>query len=122
MQSQAILILDREEVIRDSLQLVLSDEGFECFTSRDHNNALKLLANQDIAVIILDSELAVETDLLKVIKNEYPAIKSIVVSSYAALEASQMVLIQEADEFILKPLNFDELLSLIRTLIPSVSS
>lgn len=121
MQSQAILILDQEEVIRDSLQLILSDEGFKCFTSPDDSGALQLLAQRDIAVMILDSELAVKTDLLKVIKNQHPGIKSIVVSSYASLEASRMMLIKEADEFILKPLNFDELLSLIHALIPSVS-
>lgn len=122
MQPQSILIFDQEEVVRDSLQLVLNDEGYNCFTSPEDITAIQLLEQQDISIVILDSEVAVKTDLLKIIKNQYPAIKSVVISSYAALESCQQALIQEADEFILKPLNFDELLSLIRTLIPSVSS
>lgn len=122
MQSQAILILDREEAVRDSLQLVLSDEGYECFTSGDEGCALQLLRHRDIAVVIMDSELAVKTDLLKLIKEQYPGIKSIVISSYATLEISRLSLMKEADEFILKPLNFDELLSLIQVLVASPSS
>lgn len=122
MESQDILILDQEEVIRDSLQLVLSDEGYKCFTSPEYNSALQLLENHNIAVVIMDSELAVRTDFLKVVKNQYPAIRFIVISSYASLEECRIALIKEADEFILKPLNFDELLSLVQSFIPSVSS
>lgn len=122
MPSQAILILDREEAVRDSLQLVLSDEGYECFASRDESCALQLLTHRDIAVVIMDSELAVKTDLLRIIKEQHPGIKSIVISSYAALEISRLALMKEADEFILKPLNFDELLSLIQVLVVSPSS
>lgn len=122
MKSQEILILDQEEVIRDSLQLVLSDEGYNCFTSPNYDRALQLLENRNIAVVIMDSELAVRTDFLKVVKNQYPAIRSIVISSYASLEECRLALIKEADEFILKPLNFDELLSLIQSFFPSVST
>lgn len=122
MKSQNILILDQEEVIRDSLQLVLSDEGYNCFTSPNYESALQLLENRNIAVVIMDSELAVRTDFLKVVKNQYPAIRTIVISSYASLEECRLALIKEADEFILKPLNFDELLSLIQSFFPSVST
>jgi DNA-binding NtrC family response regulator len=121
MQSQGILILDQEEAIRDSLQLVLGDEGYQCFTSQDKASALKLLADQDIAIVILDSALAVKTDLLKIIKNQYPDIKSIVISSYAALETCRLALMRDADEFVLKPLSFDELISIIHGLTLSTS-
>lgn len=121
MQSQGILILDQEEAIRDSLQLVLGDEGYRCFASQDKTHALQLLTNQDIAIVILDSDLAVKTDLLKVIKDQYPDIKSIVISSYVALETCRLALMKDADEFILKPLNFDELITLIKELTLSPS-
>ncbi len=122
MQSQAILIIDQEEAVRDSLQLIISDEGYKCFASPDQNSALQLLRHQDIAIVILDSQLAVKTDLLKIIRDKFPAIKTVVISSYASLETCRLALVKEADEFILKPLNFDELLSLIKELFVSTSS
>lgn len=121
MQSQAILILDQEEAIRDSLDLVLRDEGYQSYTSSDEVGALQLLADQDISVVILDSKLAVKTDLLDVINSQYPDIKTIVISSYVALETCRLALMKDADEFILKPLDFDELLSQIQELTSSPS-
>lgn len=121
MQSQAILILNQEEAIRDSLHLVLSDEGYQCFTARDKKDALWQLARQHFSIIILDSEFAVKTDIVKLINKQHPDIKSIVISSYATLETCRLALMKDADEFILKPLNFDELIAQIQKLLIPLS-
>lgn len=117
MQSQAILIIDGEEAVRDSLGLVLADEGFQCFTLLKQNDVMPILEKEEIAVIILDSELAVKSDLLSKVKEQYPHVKSVVISSYVYLETCRLALMKEADEFILKPLDFDELILLVNKLI-----
>lgn len=119
MQSPAILILDYEEAVRDSIQLILRDEGYRCFALGDECRVPELLEKEDISIIILDSELAIKTELLSEVKETHPDIKFIVVSSYAALETCRLALVKQADEFILKPLDFDELIDLVEKMSAS---
>ena len=119
MQSKAILIIDYEKAVRDSLQLVMREEGYNCFTSQDETDAFQILDTEEIGIVILDSELAVKQNLLKRIKERSPHIKSIVLSSYVSLETCRLALMNEADEFLLKPLDFDELILLVNKLYSS---
>ena len=119
MQSKAILIIDYEKAVRESLQLVMNEEGYTCFTSQDETEAFQILDTEDIGIVILDSEFAIKTDLLKRIRDHKLVIKSIVLSSYVSLETCRLALMKEADEFILKPLDFDELISMVNKLSSS---
>jgi DNA-binding NtrC family response regulator len=116
MQSKAILIIDYEKAVRDSLQLVMKEEGYTCFTCEDEDQALRLLETKEVDIVILDSEFAVKTDLLKHLKREKASLKSIVLTSYVSLETCRLALMKEADEFILKPLDFDELFATVEKL------
>lgn len=119
MQSKAILIIDYEKAVRDSLQLVMREEGYNCFTLQDETDAVQILENEEIAIVILDSELAVKQNLLKRIKERNRHLKSVVLSSYVSLETCRLALMNEADEFLLKPLDFDELILLVNKLYSS---
>lgn len=121
MQSRAILIADQEEAVRESLQLIMSDEGYRCFSGSSKSEILEILANENITTIILDSQLAIKTRLPKIIKERYPKIKIVVISSYAALESIQLVLMDNTDGIILKPLDFDELIDLVNRLTEPAS-
>ena len=116
MHVPVILIAEREEAVRDSLQIVLSDEGYRCFSYSNEEEVLEALEKEVISVIILGSQLAVGKGLLQIIKEQYPQIKSIVISSYAALERVQMSLKDLNDRIILKPFDFEELVSLVGSL------
>lgn len=121
MQSQAILILNQEEAVRNSLKVVLADEGYRCFTSASIEQALKIIEEKNISLIVLDY-VAVNATLLNTLQTHYPATKSIVITSYASLENCRSTLKEVADEFILKPLDFDELLLLINKISPPHTS
>jgi|SRR5690625_297889 len=116
MHVPVILIAEREEAVRDSLQIVLSDEGYRCFSYSNEEEVLEALEKEVISVIILDSQLAIGKGLLQVIKEQYPQIKSIVISSYASLERVQFSLKDLSDKIILKPFDFGELTSLVNSL------
>ncbi|SMO46745.1 response regulator [Fodinibius sediminis] len=117
MQQRAILIADQEEAVSDSLELVLSDEGYRCFTSSSKSEILDILQAEAIAIVILDSQLAMKTGLPQIIKARYPSVKSIIISSYAALESIQLALMDSTSGIILKPLDFDELIRLVKRMI-----
>ena len=113
MKSQSILIVDQQEVVRDSLQLILSEEGFRCYTSCNANKAQKVLTVKPINIIIVDSQLLGRDGLFSFLQARYPAIKIIVMSSYSEIEVTQRALIDGAHDFVIKPLDFKELIDKI---------
>lgn len=114
MEPHTILIIDQEEAVRDSLRLVLNEEGYCCYTAKDEATASQILAGGIVDLVILDSQVYGKTQLLEKIKGEYPEIKIILLSSYAEVEVTQQALKRGADDFVLKPLDFDELIQLIK--------
>ena len=52
--SMNILIVDDEKTLRDSMKLVLDDEGYQTKTSSDGLEALDLIKNESFDVVITD--------------------------------------------------------------------
>ncbi|MGD8426314.1 MAG: response regulator [Balneolaceae bacterium] len=121
MKSPAILIFDQEEAVRESLRLVLSEEGFRCFISTNEQDVLEALKAELMDMAILDSQIVGTTSLLKKIKEQYPHLKVIIMSSYSEFEVTQRALAAGADNFVFKPLDFEELITQMRLLLPEVS-
>lgn len=114
MKIPNILIFDCEEAVRESLQLVLTEEGFDCFVAENESHALQILSSQPISIAVLDSQVIGASSFLETIKKTYPKIKIILLSSYSEFEVTQRALAAGADNYALKPLDFDELILLIR--------
>lgn len=113
MKPQSILIADQQEVVRDSLQLVLDEEGFNSYTACNAGKAQKIITAKNIDLIIVDSQLLDHNDLFPFLKARHPQIKIIVMSSYVEIEVTQKALIAGAHDFIIKPLDFKELIDKI---------
>jgi DNA-binding NtrC family response regulator len=110
MKPQSILIVDQQEVVRDSLQLILSEEGFRCYTSCNATKAQNVLTVKPINLVIVDSQLLDRNGLFSYLQTRYPAVKIIVMSSYVEIEVTQKALINGAHDFVIKPLDFNELI------------
>ena len=110
MKPQSILIVDQQEVVRDSLQLILSEEGFRCYTSCNATKAQNVLTVKPINLVIVDSQLLDRNGLFSYLQARYPAVKIIVMSSYVEIEVTQKALINGAHDFVIKPLDFNELI------------
>lgn len=120
MELQSILIVDQQEVVCDSLRLVLSEEGFRCYTSRNSTKAQKILTTKSIDLIIIDSQLLDRDGLFAFLKARHPNVKIIVMSSYVEIEVTQKALISGAHDFIVKPLDFKELIDKVNFNLTSV--
>jgi DNA-binding response OmpR family regulator len=117
MKSRIILVFNQEEAVRESLQLMLSEEGFLCFTVEGDDEALKVLSTEPVSLAILDNSTLDTTQLLQMIKQTNPFVKIIITSSYSEFDKTQQALTIGADDFILEPLDFDELLAKIQKLL-----
>jgi len=118
MKTPTILIFDCEEAVRESLDLVLTEEGFDCVIAKNETDALQILASRPINIAILDSQIVGASSFLETIKKLYPHIKIILLSSYSEFEVTQWALAVGADDYALKPLDFDELIILIKNVLP----
>lgn len=110
--SASILIVDDEEQIRKSLAMHFRLRGYTVETAANGKEALEILANTRIFVVITDLRMPVMEgiDLLRHIKQDYPLIRSIVMTGYVTLDNALSCMRLGADAFVLKPIiDFTEL-------------
>jgi len=114
MKQQSILIIDEEEAIRESLQLIFQEEDYRCFIAADEIEAKQILVAEAIDIILIDSLLATPSSFLPFLLSTYPQKIIIVMCSYAEVEVMQRALLEGADDFVMKPLEFPELISKVQ--------
>jgi len=98
-------------------QLSLSLESFckELHLAKDGQEALDILENNTVDVIVTDLRMphVDGLELLEIAKKKYPDITVILVSAHSESEYLLKAIRLRADGYILKPLNLQELFSLI---------
>lgn len=106
-----ILFVDDELMILNSLRRGLRDEPYECFFASSGYEALKILDEHDISVLVTDMKMPGMSglDLLKAVKYTYPDLVKLVLSGYTQLP-QVLVTINQGDifKFITKPWDLDE--------------
>jgi len=113
-----ILIVDDEKTIRDSLQLVLSEEGYETETSSDGMEALEIIKNKMIDVVITDIKMPNldGMELLNQAGKISPDTFFILMTAYASVKTAIEALREGAYDYLIKPVEFDDLLARIKRL------
>src|SRR5699024_400081 len=108
----SILIADDEQEIRDSISIILEDEGYRCQTAKDGAEAIKALKERSFDILITDLKMP-KADGIEVLEQSSrfsPETLSIVITAYATVETAVKALRKGAADYILKPLDFDEVL------------
>jgi DNA-binding NtrC family response regulator len=114
-----ILIIDDEAGIRDSLETLLTLEGFHVESAPDGNSGLDLLTRQTYDLLLLDLALPGETgiDLLPRIKSLVPALPVIMITAYGTVGNVVEAIQAGASNFVQKPWDNEKLLADIRAAI-----
>lgn len=111
-----VLVLDDEKNIRQSLEMVLSQEGMQVVLAHDPASALRVLGERPVDVLILDIQLG-EIDGLTFYKKMLAdgfQIPTIFISGHATLtEAAQAVRIGGYD-FVEKPFTAEKILVTVK--------
>jgi two-component system nitrogen regulation response regulator NtrX len=107
-----ILVVDDEERIRQSLNGVLKDEGYEVEEAKDGVQALKQIESDPPDVVLLDIWMpgmdGIET--LERIKTQTPNLPVIMISGHANIELAVKATKLGAYDFIEKPLSLEKVL------------
>ena len=107
-----ILVVDDEEIIRDSLSYVLEKEGYEVQRAENGKVAYDKMLENNFDLVITDIEMPVMkgTELLEKIKTLSAQTSVIIITAFGSLDTAITALRNGASDYILKPVEFDELL------------
>ena len=119
-----ILIVEDEKKIADSLKQGLSEKGFYTQVAYDSNVGLKLFRHGIFGLVILDINLPGMNgyELCKAIRNINPQVPVMMLTAMSAVEDKIEGFDAGADDYIIKPFDFRELLVRIRALLKRIHS
>lgn len=115
----SILIADDESSIRESLTIVLEDEGYHCTSVEDGAKAIEAIEKASYDIIITDLKMpnASGIEVLEHALQQSSQTLTIIVTAHATVETAIQALRKGAADYILKPLDFDEVLIRIENLM-----
>lgn len=114
----SILIADDEEEIRNSLSIVLREEGFRCTTVSDGAQAIEAMKEDSFDILISDLKMP-KADGIAVLEEALQRSSdtlTIIITAHATVETAILALRKGAADYILKPLDFDEVILRIQNL------
>ena len=110
--AKKILVVDDEQIIRESLSYVLKNEGYDVTEAANGKIAYQLLTKQPFDLVVTDLEMPEMkgTELLEKIRDLSVQTSTIVITAYGSLDTAISALRSGATDYILKPVEFDEIL------------
>lgn len=114
-----ILVVDDEKIIRESISFILKKEGFSVDEAANGKEAYDKLLFESYDLIITDLEMPEMKgiDLLEKAMRINPQSLVVIITAYGSLETAIAALRKGASDYILKPIEFDELLVKLRRLL-----
>lgn len=116
--SERILVVDDEDIIRESLCYILSNEGYQVDQAENGRAAYEKTLENYYDLVITDIEMPQMkgTELLEKVSAVTSSTSFIVITAYGSLDTAIKALRSGAQDYILKPVEFDELTIKIRRL------
>ncbi len=113
-----ILVVDDEEIIRDSISYILEAEGYEVGKAENGKVAYEKIKEKHFDLVITDIEMPAMkgTELLEKIKILDSQTAVIIITAFGSLDTAITALRNGASDYILKPVEFDELLVKVKRL------
>jgi len=117
--SGSILVIDDEAGIRESLEVLLSLEGYSIKTAIDGEQGLRMLEMETFDLVLLDLALPGQSglDLLPQIKERQPETPVIMITAYGTVENVVEAIRAGAENFVQKPWDNEKLLADIRSAV-----
>jgi len=112
-----ILVVDDDESIRLTMKVILEDEGYSVDMAVNGRDAIKMAQKTNYNLALLDIRLPdIEgVELLKLIKDSLPRLRKIMVTGYPSVQNAVAALNRNADAYLIKPVNLDELLTVVKS-------
>src|SRR3972149_11161244 len=115
MAQPSILIVDDEIGPRESLRMILKPT-YQVYTAEDGRKAIEIIHQKPIDLVTLDLKMPdlSGTEVLKAIKKHNSEIEVIIITGYGTLKTAIDGIRWEAFDYITKPFNVAEIISVIK--------
>ena len=112
----SILIIDDDQLVRESLFEVLSHQGYDVAMASDGSEGLAKLGEKDFDLALVDMRLpsAMGIDILKETKERFPEIDVVMMTGFGTVETAVEAMKFGASDYLTKPINDDEIRMLLR--------
>ncbi len=119
MEDRNILIVEDEQKIADTLKFGLAENGYEVDVAYDGLIAKRMLQSNSYDLVVLDINLPGVNgyELCKFIRENDPQVPVIILTALSALNDKIEGYDAGADDYVIKPFEFRELLMKIRALL-----
>jgi putative two-component system response regulator len=116
MNKANILLVDDEPLVRRVLYKRLSREGYNCREVGSGDQALTLLENDSIDLVIMDIRMPGKTgaETLPIIRKKFPYIAVIMSTAVADISTVVQCMKEGAKDYITKPFNLEDVVASIR--------
>ncbi len=113
--SQSILVVDDENIVRDSLTKWFRQDGYRVEAAEDANHALKLMNEGPWDVVLLDIKMPGMSglDLQKRLREIDRSAAVIIITAFASVESAVQALKEGAFDYVTKPIDPDHLSHLV---------
>src|SRR4051812_11272693 len=114
-----VLIIDDEEEIRESIELLLTSEGLSTDTAADGEEGLKKIEDNLYDAVLLDLMLPGKSgmEIQKDIKRIDPTLPVVIITAIAALETAITAIKEGSFDYVTKPWNNEKLVVIARNAI-----
>jgi CheY-like chemotaxis protein len=116
MASTTILLVDDDDVLRQTLAAVLQEQGYEVTTAASVSEALKLISAGSFDVLLSDLHMPGKGDGLTVVsamRHANPKAVTILLSAFPEMDAAAQAILLQADQILVKPMNIPALIEAI---------
>jgi len=116
----AILVVDDETVMCESLAAWLAEDGYTVATAASGREAIALAAANDYAIYFVDLKMPPGIDGLETmmeIRSLHPEASVIIMTAYATVDTAITAMKEGAQEYIVKPCNPEEISLLVGRII-----
>ncbi len=116
MGRHKIMVIDDEKIVGDMAKLSLEQEGYIVETFLNAEPALKRLQEEKFDVVVTDYKMkGIDgMEVLKTVKDLYPATQVIMITAFANLDAAIEALRRDVHDFFPKPVKIKELKASIK--------
>src|SRR5690554_4911826 len=111
-----ILLVDDEAAIRETLKIILKNEGYDIYTAENGNVALEIIRNNIIDILITDLKMPKMNgiELMERVLSLDPDIETIFISAYADIKSAIRAVKLGAIDYLEKSFTNEELISTIK--------
>ncbi|ACN15370.1 HdrA4 [Desulforapulum autotrophicum HRM2] len=111
-----ILVVDDEQIVRESLKDWLEFEGFVVETATSGQGALERLEATPFAMMFLDIKMPGMdgTEVLSRAKEQFPDLVAVMMTAYATVETAVSTMRSGALEYVIKPFDPEKVVSLVK--------